>query len=67
MKKVSLQKIYDKKADRDVLKPGKAGNVIVSYEDRPHNYDAWDVNNYYTEKSWDIDQVSAMEVVENVR
>ena len=39
--------------------------MIVSYEDRPHNYDAWDVNNYYTEKSWDIDQVSAMEVVEN--
>ena len=29
--------------------------MIVSYEDRPHNYDAWDVNNYYTEKSWDID------------
>ena len=63
--KGQFAKIYDKKANRDVLKPGKAGNVIVSYEDRPHNYDAWDVNNYYTEKSWDIDQVSAMEVVEN--
>ena len=63
--KGQFAKIYDKKADRDILKPGKAGNVIISYEDRPHNYDAWDVNNYYTEKSWDIDQVSAMEVVEN--
>ena len=63
--KGQFAKIYDKKADRDILKPGKAGNVIVSYEDRPHNYDAWDVNNYYTEKSWNIDQVSAMEVVEN--
>ena len=63
--KGQFAKIYDKKAERDVLKPGEAGNVIVSYEDRPHNYDAWDVNNYYTEKSWDIDQVSVMEVVEN--
>ena len=63
--KGQFAKIYDKKAERDVLKPGEAGNVIVSYEDRPHNYDAWDVNNYYTEKSWDIDQVSAMEVLEN--
>ena len=63
--KGQFAKIYDKKAERDILKPGEAGNVIVSYEDRPHNYDAWDVNNYYTEKSWDIDQVSAMEVVEN--
>ena len=48
--KGQFAKIYDKKAERDVLKPGEAGNVIVSYEDRPHNYDAWDVNNYYTEK-----------------
>ena len=63
--KGQFAKIYDKKADRDILKPGKAGNVIVRYEDRPHNYAAWDVNNYYTEKSWDIDQESAMEVVEN--
>lgn len=63
--KGQFARIYDKKAEREVLKPGQAGNVIVSYEDRPHNYDAWDVNNYYKEKSWDIDQVSAMEVVEN--
>ena len=63
--KGQFARIYDKKADREVLKPGQAGNVIVSYEDRPHNYDAWDVNNYYTEKGWEIDEVSAMEVVEN--
>ncbi|MDY4670011.1 MAG: glycoside hydrolase family 38 C-terminal domain-containing protein [Oliverpabstia sp.] len=63
--KGQFARIFDKKAQREVLKEGQAGNVIVSYEDRPHNYDAWDVNNYYTEKSWDIDQVESMEVVEN--
>lgn len=56
--------IYDKRAKRQVLKPGQAGNVMVSYEDRPHNYDAWDVNCYYTEKSWPVDQVTSMEIIE---
>ena len=63
--KGQFAKIYDKAAKRQVLKEGKAGNVIISYEDRPHNYDAWDVNNYYTEKSWEIDDVSSMEVTED--
>ena len=49
--KGQFAKIYDKSAKRQILKEGKAGNVIISYEDRPHNYDAWDVNNYYIEKS----------------
>ncbi|HWT26975.1 MAG TPA: glycoside hydrolase family 38 C-terminal domain-containing protein [Mobilitalea sp.] len=57
--------IFDKMANRNVLKEGEYGNVIMSYEDKPHNYDAWDVNNYYIEKSWEIDQLDHIEVVEN--
>lgn len=57
--------IFDKKANREIIPEGKKANVIVSYEDRPHNYDAWDINNYYTEKSWYVDDVRSMEVVEN--
>lgn len=63
--KGQFARIYDKRAEREVLKPGKAGNVIVSYEDRPHNYDAWDVNHYYKEKSWEIDDVEKIEVIED--
>ena len=37
----------------------------MSYEDRPHNYDAWDINNYYTEKSWPVDDVQSITVTEN--
>lgn len=62
--KGQFTRIFDKRAEREVLKPGCKGNVIISYEDRPHNFDAWDVNNYYREKAWEIDQVSAIEVVE---
>lgn len=57
--------IFDKKAKRELLKPNSCANVLMSYEDKPHNYDAWDINNYYQEKSWEIDDVQSIEVVEN--
>ena len=60
-----LSSIYDKQNEREVLKENKCGNVLMTYEDRPHNYDAWDVNNYYVEKSWEITGVSTIELVEN--
>lgn len=57
--------IFDKAANRELLQAGACANVLMSYEDKPHNYDAWDLNNYYTEKSWEIDDVQSIEVAEN--
>ncbi len=57
-------RIYDREADRELLPEGQCANVIMSYEDRPHNYDAWDINNYYTEKSWEVDDVTSLDVTE---
>ncbi|MDD7219240.1 MAG: glycoside hydrolase family 38 C-terminal domain-containing protein, partial [Clostridia bacterium] len=64
-KKGQFVSIYDKKAGRELLQEGKAGNVLMTYEDRPHNYDAWDINIYYTEKSWEVDETSEIKVIEN--
>lgn len=63
-KKGYFTSIYDKAAKRNILKPGEYGNVITSFEDRPHNFDAWDLNNYYVEKSWEVDDIEAIEVIE---
>lgn len=57
--------IYDKAADREIIPEGKTANQIVTYEDRPHNFDAWDINNYYTEKSWEVNEVSKAEILED--
>ncbi|MCR5272430.1 MAG: alpha-mannosidase [Lachnospiraceae bacterium] len=58
-------RIYDKAAKREMLKEGERGNVLMTYEDHPHNFDAWDINNYYTEKSWEIEKADSVEVLEN--
>lgn len=57
--------LFDKRACREVIKDGQYGNVIMTYEDRPHNFDAWDLNNYYEEKSWEADNVTGIEITEN--
>lgn len=59
-----ISSIYDKVEKREILKEGQNGNVLMTYEDRPHNYDAWDVNNYYTEKSWEITDVQEISLEE---
>lgn len=53
--------LYDKENDREVLKEGGRANWMVMYEDKPMNYDNWDIDMYYTEKSWDADDVQSME------
>ena len=45
-----LTEIFDKEADRSVLKEGQPGNVLEIYEDKPINYDAWDIDIFYTQK-----------------
>lgn len=56
--------IFDKENDREVLKDGKKGNLFCMYEDKPMCYDAWDIDMYYQEKSWDVTDVQSMEWTE---
>ena len=53
----------DKKADRVLNKPGEALNRIVYYENRPHNFDAWDINIYYGERFWEVEKPVKVERV----
>jgi alpha-mannosidase len=62
--KGNLLSVFDKAKEREVLKEGQRGNVLQAFEDKPHNYDAWDINIYYQEKQWEIDEVESIKVVE---
>ncbi|MBR5752289.1 MAG: alpha-mannosidase [Clostridia bacterium] len=56
-----IESLVDKAEQRELVKPGKALNRIVYYENRPHNYDAWDINIYYDEHSWPVDEPVSVE------
>ena len=58
-----ITSLIDTRCDRELVKAGEKLNRIVCYENRPHNYDAWDVNIYYDERSWDVDELVSSEIV----
>ncbi len=60
----TISRIYDKRVDREVLKAGERANVIEAYEDFPRAYDAWEISVYYKEKRWEINDVSAVEMLD---
>jgi len=57
-----ITRIYDKKAAREVLAPGGVGNMIELFEDKPKNWDAWNIG--YTGVSWPLDRADKLEVTE---
>lgn len=56
--------LYDKRQGYDVLLPGQRANQLIAFEDRPLNYDAWDIEIYYEQKAYPVQDVQTIAVVE---
>ncbi len=52
--------VYDKANDRELIRPGMTANQLRLYEDKPMYYDNWDIDVYYTEKSWPVDDLVSL-------
>ena len=61
----ALASIYDKEFGRELVKAGQAANRLRLYEDKPIYFDNWDVDMYYTEKSWPVDDLVSMKWTED--
>ena len=61
----AFSSIYDKEYDRELVKAGQAANRLRLYEDKPIYFDNWDVDMYYTEKSWPVDELVSMKWTED--
>lgn len=57
--------IFDIAEQREVIKASKSGNRLMAFEDRPSEYDAWNIDEYYKEKSWIVGDLSELKLVEN--
>ncbi|WP_172193895.1 alpha-mannosidase [Saccharibacillus qingshengii] len=56
-----LSRIFDREAQREVLFEGECGNVLQVFEDKPLEYDAWNIDLDYVEKKREITDVISME------
>ena len=60
---MEISRIYDKRNSREVVPQGKTANRIVAFEDYPNNFDAWEIREYYKEKSYPINDFVSCEKV----
>lgn len=59
-----LVSVWDKEAAREVLAPGARGNVLCLHEDRPPNWDAWDIDASYIDSFTELTAAESIDVVD---
>ena len=57
--------IRDLRESRELLKKGAVGNELIVYEDRPMEFDAWNIDAGYREKKWKFGGVTEFYLEEN--
>lgn len=60
-----ITRIFDKTNERDVIVPGTLANQFQAFEDRPQNWDAWDIDIFYDDKMWSADPATLVQVIES--
>lgn len=60
-----IVRIYDKVNRREVLPPGAMANQFQAFEDRPVNFDAWDIDIFFDDKMWLAEPARSVRVVES--
>ncbi len=60
-----ITSLYDREAERELIEAGTVGNELVVYEDIPKDYDAWNVESYYTRKHWKMTVAQPCQLTES--
>jgi len=58
-----ITRIFDKQSQREVLPPNAIANQFQAFEDRPKDWDAWDVDIFYDDKMW-LAEPATLKIVE---
>ena len=57
--------LLDKEADRELIPAGQCANELQLFEDRPDEYDAWNLEKYYRRHRFALDGAARLTVAEN--
>ena len=59
-----LSSLLDKVTGRQVLPPGSKANLLQLFEDKPLDFDAWEIEIYYQDRMWEIEGIESIRVLE---
>lgn len=60
-----ISSLYDRDYAREVCMEGRKLNELLAFEDKPCEYDAWNIDAFYEEKCWKADGLEAFVLEEN--
>ena len=52
--KGEISSVLDKASGRELIQASETANRLVAYEDKPLNWDAWDIDHYFHEQAWPL-------------
>lgn len=58
-----IVRLYDKELNRELVTDGRVFNKLVSYEDKPLMWDAWDIDIFYDKRERVVDEVGGHKVI----
>ena len=59
-----IASLFDKRTVRELIPSGEFANRIVAHRDMPVEFDAWNIDAHFEDKTWEVDDLISAEVVE---
>lgn len=63
--KAMISSFIFKENNREILKKNRVANELQAFEDKPMCFANWDIDIFYKEKMWNIDDISLAKVIED--
>ena len=60
-----ITSLYDKRAGFETLAQGACGNELIAFEDKPKDYDAWNIDANFEKSFTRLDMVESVQLVEH--
>lgn len=60
-----ISSLWDKNCNREVICKNQKGNVFQVFEDRPMDFENWDIDIYFKDKVYEVSNVSDIKLLEN--
>lgn len=62
---MEILSLTEKETGKELIKEGRKANELITYEDRPMNWDNWDIDVYYKKKPYGPEKVSGVKILED--
>jgi len=59
-----ITSLFDKRANREAIAPNTCGNLLQAFQDKPKDWDAWNIDANFEDKEWDLTEAEEVRVVE---